>query len=58
MQYKLELVNKNSRYGVFNENNELIADYKYKSMALDHIRALNSQEEFVLKDLSYYKELG
>lgn len=58
MEYRLELVNKNSRYGVFNSNDELIADYKYKSLAMDHMRALNEGIEFVMRDLSYYKEMG
>jgi hypothetical protein len=58
MQYKLELVDKNSRYGVFDENNNLIIDYKYKSLAIEHIAALNSGIEFVMKDISHYKYLG
>jgi len=58
MQYKMNLVNKNTRYGVFDENDNLIIDYKYKSMAMDHMRALNDDVEFIMKELEYYKERG
>jgi hypothetical protein len=54
----MNLVNKNTRYGVFDENDNLIIDYKYKSMAMDHMRALNDDVEFIMKELEYYKERG
>ena len=58
MDYKIDLVNKNSRYGVFDGEGNLIADYKYKSIALDHLDALRIGIDFVIKDISYYKDLG
>lgn len=58
MPYRLELVNKNSRYGIFDENDNLIIDYKYKSLAMDHLRALSDGVEFIMKEISHYKYLG
>jgi len=56
--YKLGLTQNNSRYCVQDEDGNIVAEYKYKTKALEHIYALNNNIEFIEKPLSYYKDLG
>jgi hypothetical protein len=53
--YKVGLNDSNTRYTVESEEGSVIADYKYKQKAYDHVEALNSNEEYIEKPNSYYK---
>lgn len=56
--YSVGLSEDRVRYAVLDENNNIIATYKYKLKARHHVDALNNNEEYIEKPNSYYDELG
>lgn len=58
MNYKLILNSDNTKYVVEDEEGNVIATYRYKSKAIDHVECLNNNKEFVPKPIEYYKEIG
>jgi hypothetical protein len=56
--YKILLTQENTMYGIFNDADELLFEYKYKSQAIDHFRALTTGDTFIPRPVSEYKELG
>jgi hypothetical protein len=55
--YKVSLNINNTKYTVESEDGSVLAEYKYKQKAYDHVEALNSNEEYIEKPASYYKNL-
>ena len=55
--YKVGLNINNTRYTVEDEDGLVLAEYKYKQKAHDHVEALNANEEYIEKPTSYYKSL-
>ena len=47
--YKVGLNSSNTRYTVESEDGSILAEYKYKQKAHDHVKALNSNEVYVEK---------
>lgn len=56
--YSIGLSEDRSRYAVLDENGNIIATYKYKLKARDHVDALNNNEDYIEKPNSYYASLG